>query len=139
MFMKVRELRLVSSDKIGRVDRKGVSTELHEDSTILYLTQFGLDIELVKPANTHKTNNADVFMLGAIWEMKSPTTCNKATIKADFRKAKLQSDRIIFDLRRVKKNADDVERQLIKIFQGRGRVRRLIIIGKNGKVLDYSK
>ena len=115
------------------------STEPHEDSTILYLTQFGLDIELVKPANAYKTKNADVFMMGAIWEMKSPTTFNKATIKADFRKAKSQSDRIIFDLRRVKKNADDVEKQVLQIFKGRGRVRRLIIIEKDGKVLDYTK
>ena len=137
--MKIKELQKVSGNKIGRVDKKNVSTEPHEDSTILYLTQFGLNIELVKPANTYKTKSADVFMLGAIWEIKSPTTSNKATIKADFRKAKSQSNRIIFDLRRVKKNANDVEKQIIKIFQGRGRVRRLIIIEKDGKVLDYSK
>lgn len=137
--MKVRELQLVPREKIGRVNKNGVSTEPHEDSTILYLAQFGLDIELVRPANAYKTKNADVFIMGAIWEMKSPTTYNKATIKADFRKAKSQSDRIIFDLRRVKKNADDVEKQVLKIFEGRGRVRRLIIIKKDGRVLDYSK
>lgn len=137
--MKVKELQKVPSDKIGRVNKNNVSTEPHEDSTILYLTQFGLDIELVKPANAYKTRSADAFMLGAIWEIKSPITSNKSTIKADFRKAKSQSSRIIFDLRRVKKNADDVKKYILKLFQGRGRVRRLMIIEKNGKVLDYSR
>ncbi len=137
--MKIKELSQVPGDKVGRVNKKGVSTESHEDSTILYLTQFGLDIELIKPANVPKTKNADIFMLGATWEMESPTTCNKTTIKADFRKAKSQSDRIIFDLRRVKKDADGVEKQILKIFEGRGRVRRLIIIEKSGKILDCIK
>ncbi|MDO5481218.1 MAG: hypothetical protein Q4F60_02655 [Candidatus Saccharibacteria bacterium] len=137
--MRIRELEIVSGKKIGRIDKKNVVTEPHEDSTVVYLAQFGFDIELVKPANTYKTKSADAFMMGAIWEMKSPTTFNKATIKADFRKAKSQSNRIIFDLRRVKKNADDVEKQILKIFEGRGRVKKLIIIEKSGKVLDCSK
>ena len=137
--MKVKELQKVMGDKIGRVDQNGVSTEPHEDSTILYLAQFGFDIEVIKPANTKKTKNADVFMLGAIWEMKAPTTFNKATIKEDFRRAAGQSDRVIFDLRRLKRHAGDVEKQIVGLFSGRGKVRQLIIIEKEGKVLYFTK
>ena len=137
--MKVMELRRVPEDKIGRVNKNNVDIEPHEDSTILYLTQYGYNIEVVKPANTYKTSSADVFMMGAVWEMKSPTTFKESTIKEDFRKAKEQSDRIIFDLRRVKKYADDVEKYILKLFKGKGRVRQLIIIEKGGKVLYFSK
>ena len=137
--MKIKELQKVSSDKIGRVDKNNVDIESHEDSTILYLAQFGFDIEVVKPTNAYKTNSADIIMMGAIWEIKSPISYNKATIKSDFRKASGQSDRIIFDLRRVRKYADDVEKQIITIFKGRGRVRRLMIIKSDGRVLDFYK
>ena len=137
--MKVEELQRVAEDKVGRVIKRNVTVEPHEDSTMLYLAQFGFSMEAVKPANTHKTRSADVLISGAIWEIKSPTTFNKSTIKEDFRKAASQSDRVIFDLRRVKKYANDVEEQIIKLFKGKGRVRRLMIIEKGGKILDFTK
>ena len=137
--MKIRELEKVPSDRIGRVDKKDANPKPHEESTAVHLAQFGFDIEFVKPTNTYKAKSADAFIMGSIWEMKAPTTFNKATIKEDFRRAKDQSDRIIFDLRRVKKHADDVGKQIIAIFKGKGRVRKLIIIEKNGKVFDFSK
>ena len=137
--MKIKELKPAPSHKIGKVNKNGVITEPHEDSTILYLTQFGFNIDLIKPTNAHKTKSADIFMSNSIWEIKSPTTNKESTIKEDFRKAKSQSDRIIFDLRRIKKYDEDVEKQLVKLFSNRGRVRIMIIIRKNGKVVDFSK
>ena len=137
--MKITELSPVPNSKVGRVVKNNVDIEFHEDSTILFLAQFGFDIEVIKPMNVFKTKSADIFMLGTIWEIKSPITSNKATIKADFRKACVQSDNIIFDLRRVKKNADTVNNQLIELFRSRGRARRMIIVEKSGRVLDYCK
>lgn len=137
--MKIKELQKVSKHKIGRVDKNNIDIEPHEDSTILYLAQFGFDIEVVKPTNAYKAKSPDIFMMGAIWEMKSPISYNKSTIKSDFRRAGEQSDRVVFDLRRVKKYAGDVEKQIISTFKGRGRVRRLIIIEKDGRVLDFCK
>ncbi|MBR5621200.1 hypothetical protein IKW75_01815 [Candidatus Saccharibacteria bacterium] len=121
------------------MEQQGVFLEPHEASTILHLTQFGFNIEVIKPTNANRAKSADIFMLGATWEIKSPTTSNLATIKADFRKARSQADRIIFDLRRTRKNVDSVEKQVITIFKERGSVRRLIIIKKNGKAIDYIK
>lgn len=137
--MKVRELHIVPSNKIGRINKNNIQTKLHEDSTVLYLSQFGYDIDFVKPRNTNRARTADLMMQGSLWEMKSPTSFNDSTIKADFRKAASQSDRVIFDLRRIKKNTDRVEKQLIKVFNGRGRVRKMIIIRKNGSVLEFSR
>lgn len=137
--MKIVELKRVPDDKVGRVVTNGVKLEPHEESTAVYLTQFGFNVEYLKPRNTYKTGSADFLISGAIWETKSPTTFKKSTIKTDFRKAKKQSDRIIFDLRRVKKYADDIEKYIIKIFSEPGHVRHLIIIEKSGKAIDFSK
>lgn len=137
--MKIRELQKVPKNKIGRVDKNGVKAEPHEESTALYLTQYGFYIEFVKPRNSYKANSADFMISGSLWETKSPITFKESTIKGDFRKAKKQSDRIIFDLRRVKKYADDVEKYIISIFEEPGYVRRLMIIRKDGSLVAFSK
>ena len=137
--MKVRELHRVPNCKIGRVNKRNIKVEPHEDSTALYLTQFGFDIDIIEPRNTNKARTADIMMSGVMWEMKSPTSNNRATIKSVFRKAASQSDHIIFDLRRVKNHDKDVEKQLLTIFSGRGRVKKLMIIRQNGELLEFSK
>lgn len=137
--MKIRELRPVPYDKIGRVKKNNVITEPHEDSTILFLTQFGFDIELIKPASTKKSNNPDVLIMGAVWEIKRPESSNKTTIKNRFRKASKQATRIIFDLRDIKDGADKVEKQIIIMLKNGGRVRHMMIIKKNGRLLDIIK
>lgn len=137
--MKIVELKKVPANKIGRIDKNGVSPEPHEESTAVHLTQFGFNIEYVRPRNTFKAHSADFLIGGAVWESKSPTTSKGSTIKEDFRKAKNQSDRIIFDLRRVNKHADDVEKYVVNLFRAPGYVKRLLIIRKNGEVIDFSK
>lgn len=137
--MKITEIYPSPEYKIGRVKRNGVITELREDSTILYLTQFGFDIEIIKPANTKRVDNPDVLMMGAIWEIKGPESSNKNTIKNRFRKASRQATKIIFDLRGIKNEPDKVEKQIINLFSGNGRVRRMMIIRKDGTLLDITK
>lgn len=137
--MKITELHPVPFDKIGRVITNNVSTESHEDSTILFLTQLGFDIELIRPASTKKANNPDLLIMGTIWEMKRPNSSNENTIKNRFRKASKQASKIIFDLRNVKRDADKVEKQIIDLLKSGGRVRRIIIIEKSGRVLDVIK
>lgn len=137
--MKIVELQKVPVEKIGRFNKNGIKLYPHEESTAVHLAQFGIDVEAVKPRHAKGSSNADIFMMGAIWEIKSPITFNKSTIKEDFRKASSQSERIIFDLRRVKAHADDVKKQIIEIFKGKGSVRRLIIIEKNEKTFEFFK
>ena len=136
-YMKIRELHKVSEKKIGRINKNGLNPEPHEESTAVHLAQFGFDIEFIKPRNTYKTNSADIFMQGAVWEMKAPITNKESTIKEDFRKAKSQADRVIFDLRRVKKHPEDVKKYLIKMFEKPGRICKLMIIEKNSDVILY--
>ena len=137
--MKIRELHQVPKEKIGRVIKNGVKTEVNEDSTILYLTQFGFDVELIKPASTKKSNNPDVLIMGSIWEIKSPESANKNTIKNRFRKGSKQATKIVFDFRNIKKDADKAETQVMDLFKKAGRVRHMMAIKKNGKLFDIIK
>lgn len=137
--MKITRLRPVPNDKVGRVKKNGVITEPQEDSTLLYLTQFGFDIEVIKPTSTQKVHNPDALILGTIWEIKTPESSNAMTIKNRFRKAAKQSERVIFDLRNIKIGANKVEKQLIGLLQENGRVRRMMIIEGDGALLDIIK
>ena len=102
--MKKVELQKVSKSRYGNLITHGVSLQPHELDTVLYLTKFGLDVELIRPSNIPRSNNPDLEMLGTFWEIKSSSNYNEATIKKRFRKSKHQSrGRSIFDLRKIKK------------------------------------
>ncbi len=137
--MKIRMLQQVPHNKIGRVDKNNVKLEPHEESTILYLSQFGFDIELIRPSSTKKSNNPDILIMGTIWEIKGPESSNETTIKNRFHKASKQSDRVIFDLRRVKKDVNKVEKQVFQLYKGNAKIRRMMIIEKDGTLLDITK
>ncbi len=137
--MKVKELEKVPKNKVGHVNKNGVKPEPNEESTFNYLTLFGFSIELIKPTRTQKVKNPDVLIAGAVWEVKTPISSNKNTIKNRFREAAGQAAKIIFDLRNIKNDADKVEKQIIDLFTGNGEVRHLMIIEKSGKLLDLIK
>lgn len=137
--MKVNEIKMVPKGRIGRVSKNGVKPEPNEDDTFSYLALFGFDIELIKPTRTQKVKNPDVLIMGAVWEVKTPISSNKNTIKNRFREASNQASKVIFDLRNVRDGANEAEKQIIELFRGDGRVRRMIIIEKCGRVVDYIK
>lgn len=137
--MRIKEIPKVPNNKIGRVNKNGVKPEPNEEATFNYLTLFGFNIELIRPTSIKKAKNPDVLIFGTIWEVKTPTSSNETTIKNRFREAAKQATKVIFDLRYVKKGTDRVEKQIINMFEGDGKVRRIIIIEKTGKVLDFIK
>ena len=89
--------------------------------------------------NTPKLNNPDVLMDGAIWEMKAPIKYNENTLKIRMKKASKQAKRIIFDFRNMKKDYEEAQAFVVKLFIGNREMRRMIIVTKDGKVLDYYK
>lgn len=137
--MKVKELEKAPKNKIGRVNKNGVKPEPNEENTFDYLTLFGFNIELIKPTRTQKVKNPDILIMGAVWEVKTPISSNNTTIKNRFREAAEQATKIIFDLRNVKKDSNKAEKQIIDLFAGNGQVRHLMIVKKNGRLLDLIK
>lgn len=130
---------LKPTKKIGKISRNNVGLETNEEETIKFLAKLGFNIECLKKNHIPKSHSADIVMLGAIWEMKSPESINKKTLKKRIHKASLQSTHIIFDLRRIVKDSDKVERDIVEKFKNKSTLRRLIIIRKTGETLDIQK
>ena len=134
--MKIVELKRVKKEKVGRINLNGIKPESQERKTMKLLSRYGLSIEVIRPTNTPKTNNPDILMLGTIWEMKAPTSFNENTLKLRMKKAAKQAGYVVFDLRNVKKNPDKVEKYIIELFTGNSRMRRMILIRKDGRAID---
>ena len=137
--MKITELYKVEKSKCGTFHKNGVKLEPHEEKTATLLMHYGFSIEVIRPTSTPKTHNADILMMGTIWEMKAPTTSNLKTIKKRIHEASEQSGHLIIDLRGVKRDSNKVEKDVIKRFESNSDLRRMILITKDRKVLDFRK
>lgn len=133
---KVTELRLVSKAKLGRVDTRGVRLEAHEYDTIYFLARYGFDIEVIKPTNCPKTKSPDFLIDGSIWEAKSPEGAGASTIGRQFHKASKQASKMVLDLRRIRLPAAKTEADAIRRFAKSTSIKRLLLITKDGRLLD---
>ena len=125
--------------KTGRIIPNGVSLEKHENDTIIFFTNLGIDIELIKPSNTPHNKNADFIMNGKIWAMKSPQGKSYKTIEHLFEKASKQSQNIVFDLHRSKLDEEKVTNILTRFFNQSKQVKNMLIITKNNDLLTFTK
>ena len=138
--MKIIERKTVARNKYGRVAFDNHNLEEHEKGTIFYLAKFGFDVEALTPSYVPKSNNPDLLMLGTTWEMKGPLTSNKNTIKKRFRKAVKQSGgRSIFDLRRIQCDDKLIEDFILELFVTTRGMESIMIIKKDGSLLDIFK
>ena len=78
-------------------------------------------------------------MDGIEWEIKCPTGKSKRTIENNMRKAITQSCFIIFDLRNMKLPEKQCISQLERQFHTRDKLRKLLIIKKNGELIELEK
>ncbi len=137
--MKTKKFRKSSKTRLGKIETNNVILEEAERKTILLLKEFGFNIEVIRPVNTPKTENPDVLISGTIWEIKTPTTHNLKTIKKRLHKASLQSSCIIFDLRFVKKNQQEIKTYILKQFSNKPRIRKIILITSDNDLVEFSK
>jgi hypothetical protein len=119
----------------------GVIPEKHELETASFFAQLGKDVTFLVPSYAKGIYSPDVQIDGRRWEIKSPCGSSKRTIENNFRKAQKQSGNIIFDLRRIRLDENaaitKIKRELS--LQRSGRIRRIIIITKNNKLLDMKR
>lgn len=80
----------------------------------------------------------DILMDGIAWEIKCPQGNSKRTIENIFRNAVIQSRYIIFDLRRIKLHDNQCVSKLEKEFRARKYLKKLIVIKKDGTMIEYS-
>ncbi len=123
--------------KSGKIIPNGVSPEKHELDMVLVFTQLGYDVEFIPASSTPHSKTPDVIISGKEWEMKSPVGHSKSTLEHSFKKAAKQSENIIIDLRRTKVEEAIAISQLEGLFRKSKRVKRLKMISKKGKILDF--
>ena len=123
----------------GQIIPNGVVLDTHEMATVVFLTELGKDVELIPRSNIEGCHTPDIKMDGLDWEMKSPKGSGKWLVKNTVQRAAHQSENIIIDLRRVKLPQEKCLRELEHQFEMSKRIKRMKIITKGKKCLDFDK
>lgn len=123
----------------GKIISNGVLLQRHEYETVLLLTSLGYNVELVPKNNKQGEHTPDLKIDGLYWEMKAPRGEGKWLMSNTIQRAARQSSSIIVDLRRTKRHQTKCIKELKKEFQSSRSAKRLKIITKSKKFLDYEK
>lgn len=78
-------------------------------------------------------------MGGLEWEMKAPLGEGNQLMENTIQRAMKQSQNIIVDLRHTKRHQTKCLRELEKQFLSKKGIKRLKVITKSGKTLDFEK
>ena len=123
----------------GKLIQNGVHLEDHEYKTVKFFLEMGYDVELIPPSRIKALRMPDIILNSLPWEMKAPIGGGKYTIKNIIQNASHQSENIIIDLRRCKMNEEKSINELERYFRLSRRIRRIIVITKSEKKLDFIK
>ena len=123
----------------GKITPNGVVLKTHENATVNFLSEQGFDITLIPTSNIKGVHTPDIKMGGLKWEMKAPLGEGNQLMKNTIQKALKQSCNIIIDLRNTKRHQSKCARELKREFKESKHIKRLKIIMKNGKILDFDK
>jgi hypothetical protein len=117
----------------------GTLPEMHELETASILIGIGHDVEFLVPTYVKGVFSPDILMDGKVWEIKCP--CGKARrIEENYRKAEKQANNIIFNLKRIQFDEHIAITMINREFNMRpGKVKRVLIILKNEKILDLKR
>ncbi len=125
--------------KRGKITPNGVVLKTHENATAVFLTEQGFDVDLIPPSNIEGVHTPDIEMDGLRWEMKAPLGEGNQLMENTIQRALKQSQNIIIDLRHTKRHQTKCLRELEKQFTSKKSLKRLKIITKSGKTLDFEK
>ncbi|GBG96099.1 hypothetical protein [Lactococcus termiticola] len=123
----------------GKILPNGVVLENHEMATVVFLTELGYDIELIPPSRIEGLRSPDIRMLEIAWEIKTPKGSSRWTIENQFRRAVKQSSHLVFDARRLKMPSGKIIREVSKQFYHFKGIKRLMLITKQGDLVDFEK
>ena len=125
--------------KKGKITPNGVVLKTHENATAVFLTEQGFDVELIPASNIEGVHTPDIKMDGLKWEMKAPLGEGNQLMENTIQRALRQSQNIIIDLRHTKRHKTKCLRELEKQFLNKKGIKRLKVITKSGKTLDFEK
>lgn len=125
--------------KKGKITPNGVVLKTHENATAVFLTEQGFDVELIPASNIEGVHTPDIKMDGLKWEMKAPLGEGNQLMENTIQRALRQSQNIIIYLRHTKRHQTKCLRELEKQFLNKKGIKRLKVITKSGKTLDFEK
>lgn len=125
--------------KKGKITPNGIVLKTHENATAVFLTEQGFDVELIPTSNIEGVHTPDIKMNGLKWEMKAPLGEGNQLMENTIQRALKQSQNIIVDLRHTKRHQTKCLRELEKQFLSKKGIKRLKVITKSGKTLDFEK
>ncbi len=125
--------------KRGKITPNGVVLKTHENATAVFLTELGFDVDLIPASNIEGIHTPDIKMNGFKWEMKAPLGEGNQLMENTIQRALKQSPNVIIDLRHTKRHQTKCLRELEKQFIRKKSLKRLKIITKSGKTLDFEK
>ena len=129
----------MNKKKTGTIKPNGVVLETHENATVVFLTELGFNVSLIPRSNIKGVHTPDIKMGGLEWEMKAQTGEGNQLMENIIQRALKQSQNIIIDLRHTKRHQTKCLRELEKQFTNKKSIKRLKIITKSGKILDFDK
>jgi hypothetical protein len=108
----------------------------HEQRVAKILALAGHAVEFIPESNT---KTADILLDGVGFEIKSPKSANANSLEHILKKAVKQSCNIIIDTSRMKNIRDDNTRRfLVNQARLRKQIKKLIMITKQGQIIDVS-
>ena len=125
--------------KKGTLIQNGVHLKEHEYKTVKLFLENGFDVELVPTSKIKGLRMPDIMLQGIPWEMKAPEGDGKHTIKNTVQNASHQSENIIIDLQRCKIDEERALKEIDRYFRLSRRLKRLKVVTKDKKILDFSK
>jgi hypothetical protein len=125
---------------VGKIIVPGdVNVWPHEMETAKSLAFVGYAIEFIRKSNRDRETTADVLIDGMIWEMKAPRSGKKSSIEDNLKKAARQSDKVVFDSRRMKHLPDAmIEQELSSQLHRSKKINQIIFVNRHGRVIDIA-
>lgn len=112
----------------------------HERRCARSLSASGRHVEFIPVISGNGVKTADLVMDGVAWELKSPESSDVRSLQRTLRRAAKQSPNVIIDSSRATKLSDiRIERELRRLMPLVKSVRRLLLVTKDGEVVDLSR
>ena len=134
-MIKRREKSRKGSGKI--IIPKGLNVWPHEFETARVLAHAGYVVEFIRKSERDRETTADCLINGERWELKAPKSGKMLAIEKNLKRASRQSDKVVFDSRRMKYIPDDaIERELIRKAEINKSLDKVMFVNRHGKIVD---
>jgi hypothetical protein len=109
----------------------------HEYQTARALSAAGYEVEFMPTSKRSGQRTADCYIDNEKWEMKSPRSSSIKAVERNLKRGRWQSDKIVFDSRRMKRLLDRViEREIRKRLPEIDNLKIVKFVNRHGKVID---